>query len=122
MMIRRTRHVVTEIERVRQAATALRADDVLRLGALMTASHASLRDDYEVSCAELDAVVETSLAAGAVGARMTGGGFGGSAIALVRHEEAPAIATAVTEVFAGRGWPAPQVLEAVPRGPAARVR
>jgi galactokinase len=114
--------VVTEIERVRQAATALRADDVLRLGALMTASHASLRDDYEVSCAELDAVVETSLAAGAVGARMTGGGFGGSAIALVRHEEAPAIATAVTEVFAGRGWPAPQVLEAVPRGPAARVR
>ncbi|HEY7717709.1 MAG TPA: galactokinase [Pedococcus sp.] len=122
VMVRRTRHVVTEIERVRQAATALRADDVLRLGALMTASHASLRDDYEVSCAELDAVVETSLAAGAVGARMTGGGFGGSAIALVRHEEAPAIATAVTEVFAGRGWPAPQVLEAVPRGPAARVR
>jgi galactokinase len=52
---------------------------------------------------------------------MTGGGFGGSAIALVRHDEAPAIATAVTEVFAGRGWSAPQVLEAVPSGPAARV-
>jgi galactokinase len=121
VMVRRTRHVVTEIERVRQAASALRADDASRLGALMTASHTSLREDYEVSCAELDAVVETSLEAGAAGARMTGGGFGGSAIALVRHDEAPAIATAVTEVFAGRGWSAPQVLEAVPSGPAARV-
>ena len=116
------RHVVTEIERVRQAASALRADDVARLGSLMTASHASLRDDYEVSCAELDAVVETSLAAGAAGARMTGGGFGGSAIALVRHDEARAIATAVTEVFTSREWAAPHVLEAVPSGPAGRVR
>lgn len=122
VLVHRTRHVVTEIERVRQAASALRADDVVRLGSLMTASHASLRDDYEVSCAELDAVVETSLAAGAAGARMTGGGFGGSAIALVRHDEAPAIATAVTEVFTSRGWAAPHVLEAVPSGAAGRVR
>ena len=73
-----------EIARVREAVDLLEAGDVEGLGATFLASHASLRDDYEVSCAELDVVVDTAMAHGALGARMTGGGFGGSAIALVR--------------------------------------
>ena len=87
----------------------------------MAASHASLRDDYEVSCAELDAAVEAATAAGAAGARMTGGGFGGSAIALVRHEDAEAVAAAVAQAFSERGWTPPHVLEASPSGAASRI-
>lgn len=121
-LVRRTRHVVTEIDRVRQAASALRAGDVARVGSLMTASHASLRDDYEVSCEELDAVVDAALGCGAAGARMTGGGFGGSAIALVRHHEAARITDTVAEVFASHGWARPHVLEAVPAEAAGRVQ
>jgi galactokinase len=122
VLVRRTRHVVTEIERVRQAADALRAGDAEALGRLMTASHTSLRDDFEVSSPELDLVVEVALAHGAAGARMTGGGFGGSAIALVRTDSAGVVADAVAEAFAERGWGPPQVLDAVPSGPAARTR
>ncbi|WP_454084104.1 galactokinase [Georgenia sp. Marseille-Q6866] len=85
---RRVRHVVTEIERVARFAEELDAgpldtDRAAALGALMAGSHTSMRDDYEISCAELDLAVETATAAGAHGARMTGGGFGGSAIALL---------------------------------------
>src|SRR5690606_14587117 len=76
----RVRHVLTENERVLDLVAALREQDVARVGALMTASHVSLRDDYEVSCRELDVAVDAALAAGAPGARMTGGGFGGSAV------------------------------------------
>ena len=122
VLVRRTRHVVTEIERVRRAAHSLRGGDVAALGQLMAASHVSLRDDYEVSCPELDTVVDTALHAGAAGARMTGGGFGGSAVALVRRDESAAVADAVAAAFADRGWGAPQVLEAVPSGPATRVQ
>jgi galactokinase len=121
LLVRRTRHVVTEIERVREAADALRSGDVVELGRLMAASHASLRDDYEVSCAELDAAVEAATAAGAAGARMTGGGFGGSAIALVRHADAEAVAAAVAQTFSERGWTPPHVLEASPSGAAGRI-
>jgi galactokinase len=74
---------VTEDERVLQAAKLLRAGEVGALGPLLLASHASLRDDFEVSIPELDRIVEQALAQGALGARMTGGGFGGCAIALV---------------------------------------
>ena len=81
---RRCRHVITENERVEAAAAALAAANAASVGALMGASHASLRDDYEVSCAELDRMVEILTAMdGVYGARMTGGGFGGSAVALV---------------------------------------
>ncbi len=80
---RRVRHVVTENDRVAQTVELLRADRVEEIGELLTASHRSLRDDYEVSCAELDVAVDTALETGAIGARMTGGGFGGSAIALI---------------------------------------
>ena len=76
----RARHVVSEIARVEQAVAALQQGDLRRLGQLMNDSHVSLRDDFEVSCAELDLAVAASLDAGAWGARMTGGGFGGSAI------------------------------------------
>jgi galactokinase len=80
---RRARHVVTEDERVLRAVDLLRSADVQALGPLFLASHASLRDDFEISCAELDRIVEQAMTEGAVGARMTGGGFGGCAIALV---------------------------------------
>jgi galactokinase len=85
----------------------------------MLASHASLRDDYEVSCRELDLVVETATAAGALGARMTGGGFGGSAIALVRQSDVDAVAQAVATAFADAGLTAPAFLLAPPSAPAA---
>ena len=84
----------------------------------MDASHESLRVDYEVSCDELDVAVGAARAAGALGARMTGGGFGGSAIALVEVDDAAAVAQAVADAFAARGWPEPGVLFAV-AGPAA---
>ena len=84
---RRARHVVTEDGRVERAVELLRAGDLVGLGPLLVASHASLRDDFEVSCPELDRIVDTAMGRGAVGARMTGGGFGGCAIAFVpnRH-------------------------------------
>ncbi|WP_405113942.1 galactokinase [Micromonospora sp. NBC_01405] len=95
--LRRARHVVTENERVLTAADALRSADVDAFGSLMTASHASLRDDYEVSIFELDALVDIALSTpGVLGARMTGAGFGGCAVALVRTERATSAATAIT--------------------------
>jgi galactokinase len=111
---RRVRHVVTEDARVVAAVSALRTGDWATLGALMDASHASLRDDYEVSCEELDVAVAGARAAGALGARMTGGGFGGSAIALVPVGAVGAVGAAVTSAFADRGWAAPVVLEVSP--------
>ncbi len=116
---RRVRHVLTEIDRVRAAVERLAAGDVEGLGALFDASHASLRDDYEVSCAELDAVVDTAVAQGALGARMTGGGFGGSAIALVRTDDVERVERAVADAFGAHGWRSPQFLTATP-GPGAR--
>jgi galactokinase len=105
----RVRHVVTENTRVAAAVQAMRGGDFGRLGLLMNESHASLRDDFDVSCDELDAAVEAALSAGALGARMTGGGFGGSAIALVRQAEVGVVAVAVREVFAARSWSAPRI-------------
>ena len=83
---RRVRHVVTEIARVTEAVAAIDARDYEALGEVFLASHASLRDDFEVSCPELDVIVERTTALGALGARMTGGGFGGSAVALLESE------------------------------------
>jgi galactokinase len=98
----RARHVVTEDERVLRAVDLLRARDLTGLGPLLLASHASLRDDFEVSIPELDRVVDVAMARGAVGARMTGGGFGGCAIALVpgvaRHAVLGAFGNAAFEV------------------------
>ncbi len=119
---RRTRHVVTEIERVRTAVRALDASDVTALGAAMVASHASLRDDYEVTVPALDLAVETALASGAAGARMTGGGFGGSVIALVRDDATEGVAEAIARAFSDGGLGAPQFLLAPPSAPAGRDR
>jgi galactokinase len=118
---RRARHVVTENARVLEAVAALEAGDWAGLGAAMTASHVSLRDDYEVSCAELDVAVDAALAVGAAGARMTGGGFGGCAVALVPAGDADALRGAVAGAYAERGWAAPAVREAVPSAGARRL-
>ena len=115
---RRLRHVSTENARVRDAVAALERDDWSALGRLMTASHVSLRDDYEVSAPELDAAVDAALTAGALGARMTGGGFGGSAIALVRHEAVDSVKAEVADAFSRADYRAPDFLLAAPSGPA----
>jgi galactokinase len=103
---RRARHVITEIQRTLQAAQAVRASDWPTAGQLMYASHCSLRDDYEVSCAELDAVVEIAQAIGShggvIGCRMTGGGFGGCAVGLVRAHSLPAITAAISAEYEKR--------------------
>jgi galactokinase len=98
---RRVRHVVTENARVRATVAALRRDDSAALGALFRASHESLRDDYEVTTRGLDTLVGLAYAAGAVAARMTGGGFGGSIVALVPAGEAERIGAAVVAGFDG---------------------
>jgi galactokinase len=111
---RRARHIVTEIERVRQAAKALRDSDFETVGTLFAASHASMRDDFEISSPELDLVVTTALEAGATGARMTGGGFGGSAISLVPEERVSAVVRAIDTAFAASAFGAPAHLLATP--------
>ncbi|MDX6298125.1 MAG: galactokinase [Nocardioidaceae bacterium] len=116
---RRAHHVVTEIARVRKVVRLLRSGRPGEIGALLTASHRSLSDDFEVSCAELDTVVEAALAAGALGARMTGAGFGGSAIVLCRSAESAVVADRVFETFETSGFREPDVW---PAGPAAGAR
>ncbi|WP_063735414.1 galactokinase [Streptomyces sp. RTd22] len=118
---RRVRHVVTENQRVREVIELLDAGDTRSIGPVLTAGHASCRDDFEISCAELDLVVESANAAGALGARMTGGGFGGSAIVLVEEADADAVAKAVTESFAAAGHGAPRIFPAVPSEGARRL-
>ena len=101
--LKRARHVVGEIARTLEGADALAGRDFGRFGELMYASHASLRDDYEVSCEELDAIVESARACGGVfGARMTGGGFGGCAIVLAADQAAGAIALRIADDFEKR--------------------
>jgi galactokinase len=116
----RVRHMVTENARTRAFAEALGTGDWDAVGPLMDASHASLRDDYEVSSEELDVACATARAAGALGARMTGGGFGGSAIALAPVEALDAVAEAVTAAFVAHEWGEPSYLVAE-AGPGAAV-
>jgi galactokinase len=110
----RARHAVTEIARVLEAVTALRASDFATLGTLINASHASLRDDYTVSCPELDVAVDASLAAGAMGSRMVGGGFGGSAIALIKASDTQKTKDAVLAAFDKRGFKKPRFFTSLP--------
>src|SRR5262249_22098299 len=98
----RGRHAVTEIMRVRAFGDALRAGDIDALGPLMLASHASSRDDMEVSTPDLDVLVECVVDAGALGARLTGAGFGGCMVALVPADRADAIASAATASYRAR--------------------
>jgi galactokinase len=114
MLRSRARHVVTEIGRTRATAALLRAGDLAAIGVHLDASHASLRDDFEVSSAELDLAVATARKAGAVGARMVGGGFGGSVLALVPAARTHAVRDAVTAAFTDAGLAPPAYLLAVP--------
>jgi galactokinase len=117
-IVRRVRHIVTENQRVLDTVALLRAGDVRGIGPLMTASHASMRDDFEITVPQVDTAVETALATGAYGARMTGGGFGGCVLALVDADAAERVAAAVAEAFAERGFTAPTWFVAAP-GPGA---
>lgn len=119
---RRVRHVVTENARVLDSVSLLDAGrDLRELGPLLTASHRSLRDDYEVSCAELDTAVEAALAAGAYGARMMGGGFGGSALALVDAGARERVAKVVVGAAELRRLARPEVFSVNPAGGARRT-
>jgi galactokinase len=116
------RHVVTENDRVLKTVDLLRTDNYAEIGPLLSASHASLRDDYRVSCDELDVAAQAAEAAGALGARMIGGGFGGSAIALVRAEVRAEVEATVTAAFAKRRFTAPRMFTAVPSAGAGQDR
>jgi len=118
---KRVRHVVTETERVRLAVRAMEVNDFVELGRLFVDSHASLRDDYEVSCPELDLAVVTALEAGALGARMTGGGFGGSAIALVFNQALESTKEAIFNAFDEAWYSLPGFIVAQAAGPAGRT-
>ncbi len=111
---RRVRHVVTENQRVLDTVRTLREQGPTAIGDLLVASHVSMRDDFEISVPELDTAVEAARDAGAVGARMTGGGFGGAAIALVAHEAVAQVTDAVTAAFAAAGFAAPTIFAVHP--------
>lgn len=117
---RRVRHVVTEDQRVLDTVRILREEGPRAIGSLLDASHVSMRDDFEISVPELDLAVDTARAAGALGARMTGGGFGGSAIALVEHEQVTAVTEAVEAAFAAAGFTAPNIFTVHPSDGARR--
>jgi galactokinase len=135
---RRARHVITDCARARGMAAALLAGDYAGradgpaaerdadvywyLGKSLVEGHASLRDDFEVSWPEADVAVEAAMAAGAYGAKMIGGGFGGSVLALVPPDRARAVRAALTEAYAGRGWTPPDFIDAVPSPAARRLR
>ena len=114
-------HVLAERRRVLRAADLLRAGNQAAIGRLLTASHESLRDSFGVSWPEADEAVAAAIDAGAAGARMTGGGFGGCVVALIPAERAAQVRAAVAGRFARRQWPAPHYLDAVPSAAARRV-
>ncbi|MFJ7341525.1 galactokinase [Streptomyces sp. NPDC101110] len=118
---RLVRHIVTENERVERVVSLLESGETRAIGPVLVEGHASLRDDFRISCPELDLVVDTALANGALGARMTGGGFGGSAIVLAEEADVDTVTKAVTEAFASAGFTTPRVFEAVPSPGAHRL-
>ncbi|MFG3010468.1 galactokinase [Streptomyces cinerochromogenes] len=120
-VIRLVRHVVTEDERVERTVALLRAGDPRSIGPILTEGHASLRDDFRISCPELDLVVDTALAHGALGARMTGGGFGGSAIVLAEATDVDTLTKTIEEAFAAASFTTPRAFEAVPSAGARRL-
>ncbi|GAA1918032.1 galactokinase [Streptomyces durmitorensis] len=118
---RYVRHIVSDDHRVEQVIGLLDAGEVRAIGPVLTEGHASLRDDLRISCEELDLVVSTANAAGAIGARMTGGGFGGSAIVLVDEVDAAPVTKSILEAFTSAGFTAPRVFPAVPSAGARRL-
>ncbi|MCS5736277.1 galactokinase [Herbiconiux daphne] len=111
---RRVRHIITENVRVLDTVRALRDHGATAIGPLLDASHVSMRDDFEISVSELDLAVSTAQAHGAIGARMTGGGFGGSAIAVIAASRVPALREAVDAAFAEAGFEHPDVFVVTP--------
>jgi galactokinase len=121
VLVRRAWHVITENERVLTAVSLLRAGDMRATGELLFASHESLAKDFEVSWPEADAAVAAARGAGAYGARMVGGGFGGSVVALMPANDGK-VPDAIREEFAGHGWQAPGFLPAQPSAGARCLR
>jgi len=123
---RRARHVISEIERTLHAAEGVRASNWPTVGQLMYASHSSLRDDYEVSCPELDTVVaiaqEIGIKGGVYGCRMTGGGFGGCTVALVKSDQVKAISDHVASEYEKRTRIKPTLFESRPAAGATVVK
>jgi galactokinase len=109
VVYKRARHVVTENERVTQTVELLSSSGPKAIGQLMIESHASMRDDFQISISELDVAVETAIAEGAIGARMTGGGFGGAAIALIESGKVASLSTAVIDKFQDHGFEKPEI-------------
>ena len=107
-------HAVTEMKRVLDAVEALKANNFSKLGDLLNQSHRSLRDDYTVSCPELNLAVDTALEQGALGARMVGGGFGGSAIALIKSDSVKKCESAITKAFSDAGFKSPRFFTSLP--------
>ncbi len=121
LLKRRARHVVTENQRVLDTVALLRAGKVRDIGPLMTASHESMRYDFEITVPELDVAVEAALDSGAFGARMTGGGFGGCVLALVTTDAVSTVDRAVREAFSDNRFASPASFVATPAGGAARI-
>jgi galactokinase len=119
---RRARHVITENERVTRTVAALQAGDPAEVGRLLTQSHASMRDDFEITTAALDLAVAAAVAAGALGARMTGGGFGGAAIALIAAPRVTTLTAAVSAELAAAGHAQPSVRTVTPSAGARKER
>ncbi|WP_350351209.1 galactokinase [Microbacterium sp. A8/3-1] len=117
---RRVRHIVTENQRVLDTVRVLREEGARAIGDLLVASHVSMRDDFEISVPELDTAVDAALAAGALGARMTGGGFGGAAIALIERDAVASVSEAVTAAFAASDFTAPVLFTVTPSAGAHR--
>ena len=110
----RARHAVTEMKRVLECVDALSNSDFEKVGHLINQSHESLRDDYTVSCPELDTAVEAALSAGALGSRMVGGGFGGSAIALIQASKTTETIKVIEKAFSSKGFKAPRFFTSLP--------
>ena len=110
----RARHAVTEMKRVIECVQALSDSNFALVGELINQSHASLRDDYTVSCPELDTAVDAALAAGALGARMVGGGFGGSAIALIQASKTTETIKTIEKAFSSKKFKAPRFFTSLP--------
>ncbi len=117
---RRIRHVITENQRVLDTVATLKAQGASAIGELLDASHRSMRDDFEISVPELDLAVETAVSAGAIGARMTGGGFGGAAIALVKVDDLSRVQVAVDNAFGEHAFGQPDTFVVTASDGAAR--
>jgi galactokinase len=122
LLVRRVRHILTENARVLSVVARLEAGDVAQIGPDLTASHTSMREDFEITVDEVNVAVEAALSAGALGARMTGGGFGGCVIALTPVDAVEAVRSAVLAAFDGHGFTAPLFFTATPSEGAHPVR